>query len=90
MKGWEPGARRFGAIVRSLRLARNWSQEQLAEYADLHPTYVSNIECGRRNVSHWTIERLAIGFGCPIAELFPVADPPSRPASEDDLSSIPA
>lgn len=71
MKDWEPGARRLGAVVRTFRRARNWSQEDLAEHADLHPTYVSNIECGRRNVSYWTIERLALGLGCPMAELFP-------------------
>ncbi len=81
MRGWEPGARRLGAVVRTFRLARNWSQERLAEQADLHPTYVSNIERGRRNVSFWTIERLAVGFDCPIAELFPASEPPSTTAS---------
>jgi transcriptional regulator with XRE-family HTH domain len=37
--------------VQKLRKGRKLSQENLAELADLHRNYVSQIECGRRNVS---------------------------------------
>ncbi len=70
MKAWEPGAQRLGARIRQLRLARNWSQELLAEHADLHRTYINDLERGRRNPSLWTIERLAHGLGCHVADLF--------------------
>ena len=33
-----------GHRIQSLRLERGWTQEQLAEYADLHVSYVSTLE----------------------------------------------
>jgi len=49
--------------VRSLRLARGMSQESLAEAAQLHVTYNSSLERGRRNVSLVNIDRLARALG---------------------------
>jgi transcriptional regulator with XRE-family HTH domain len=60
----------FAARIRELRGTRGWSQERLAEEADLHRTYVGGIERGLRNVSLWNIAKLAHAFGVPIAELF--------------------
>ncbi len=37
----------IGGIVRSKRKKQKISQERLAELADLHPTYISEIERGR-------------------------------------------
>jgi transcriptional regulator with XRE-family HTH domain len=48
--------------VRQLRLERDLSQEDLAELADLHRNYVSQIESGRRNVSLRNILKLAHGL----------------------------
>jgi transcriptional regulator with XRE-family HTH domain len=42
--------KRVGKRIRELRLARCWSQEELAERAQLHPTYIGGIERGERNV----------------------------------------
>ena len=52
----------FGLRVRHLRLERNLSQEDLAELADLHRNYVSQIEGGRRNISLLNILKLARGL----------------------------
>ncbi len=41
----------FGANVRSLREAHDWTQERLAEKADLDQTYISGIERGERNLT---------------------------------------
>lgn len=49
----------FGLRVRKLREALDWSQDQLAEQADLHRTYISGLERGERNVSLLNILRLA-------------------------------
>ena len=49
----------FGLRVRKLREALDWSQDQLAEHADLHRTYISGLERGERNVSVLNILRLA-------------------------------
>jgi transcriptional regulator with XRE-family HTH domain len=51
--------RAFGSRVRGLREALDWSQDQLAEQADLHRTYISGLERGERNVSLLNILRLA-------------------------------
>lgn len=52
----------FGYVVKSLRHKLNISQMQLAERADLHFTYISDIELGGRNIALLNIFRLAIGL----------------------------
>jgi transcriptional regulator with XRE-family HTH domain len=49
----------FGRAVRKRRIALGLSQEELAERADLHRTYISDIERGSRNVSLENIKRIA-------------------------------
>ena len=50
---------RLGQNVRRLREANGWSQEDFADRAGIHRTYVSDIERGRRNPSITVVERLA-------------------------------
>ena len=40
-----------------------WSQEELAEKADLHPSFIGQIERGLRSASFKTLERLGVIFG---------------------------
>ena len=61
--------RDFGANVKKLRLARGWSQEELAQQADLHRTYIGSIERSERNVSLLNVARIAKAFGIPITAL---------------------
>jgi two-component system response regulator len=49
----------FGASVKYWRHQLGISQEALAERADMHRTYICDVERGSRNVSLETIERLA-------------------------------
>ncbi|WP_035812702.1 helix-turn-helix domain-containing protein [Jiangella gansuensis] len=49
----------FGRRVRELRKELGLSQEELADRADLHRTYVGSIERGERNVALINIHRLA-------------------------------
>ena len=65
-----PGRAAFAARVRALRLAKGLSQEQLAERAGLHRTYVSSLERGQRNVGLDNILDLAAALDVPAAELF--------------------
>lgn len=59
----------FGKNVRAHRERRGISQEQLAELAELHRTYVGAVERGERNVSLKNIVRLARALGSSAAEL---------------------
>ena len=53
---------RLGLNVQRLRLARGWSQEELAERAGLHRTYISGVERGVRNPTITVLEKLAVAF----------------------------
>lgn len=55
---WQ-GRAAFGRRVRAIREAAGLSQEQLAELAGLHRTYVSSLERGQRNVGLDNIYALA-------------------------------
>jgi len=54
---------RFGKRIRQLRLAKGWSQEELAERAGLHSTYVGGIERGERNLGLDNLLKLARALG---------------------------
>jgi transcriptional regulator with XRE-family HTH domain len=69
---------RFGQSVRNLRLRLGISQEELAERADLHRTYISGIERGARNVTLRSIERLAKALGVPTSDLLSCTDQTDR------------
>lgn len=60
----------LGARIRTLRLARGWSQEELGERAHLDRTYVSGVERGVRNPTVTVLEALANGLNVHIAALF--------------------
>ena len=60
---------RFGDKVRSLRKERKLSQEQLAEKAGLHRTYIGMIERGEKNITLTNIEKIAKALNVPVAEL---------------------
>lgn len=54
---------RLGRNVRQLREAKGWSQEDYADRAGIHRTYVSDIERGRRNPTVTVVEKLAQPLG---------------------------
>jgi transcriptional regulator with XRE-family HTH domain len=51
--------RRFGRTVRSFRTTAGLSQEDLADRAEIHRTYIGGIERGERNPTLMMICRLA-------------------------------
>ena len=56
-------AHRFGQIVRVARQQQHWSQERLAEAADLNRSYLGEIERGLASPSLATIDKLAKALG---------------------------
>ncbi|MEW5957754.1 MAG: helix-turn-helix transcriptional regulator [Chloroflexota bacterium] len=61
---------KFGLAIRKRRLELNISQEELADRASMHRTYVGDIERGKRNVSLVNIEKLANALNISISNLF--------------------
>ena len=59
----------FGRNLRSRREALGFSQEALAQTANLHRTYIGSVERGERNVSIDNMERLAAAVEATITEL---------------------
>ena len=61
---------RFGSAVKARREALGLTQEDLAERARIHRTYLSDVERGTRNLALVNIERLAAALATSMAELF--------------------
>jgi len=62
--------KKLGQNVRNIRLGRGWTQEKLAEAADIHPVYISYIEQGTRNPSITKILQIAWALECEATEIF--------------------
>lgn len=58
-----PDRSRFGKKVRQLRLAKGWTQEELAARTGLHPTYVGGVERGERNLGLDNLLKIARALG---------------------------
>ena len=65
-----PDRNRFGMRIRQLRLARGWTQDELAEQTGLHATYVGSVERGERNLGFDNLLKIARAFGEHPAALF--------------------
>ena len=63
-------AKAFGALVRELRTARNFTQEAFADHIDIHRTYQSLIERGLRMPTIFTAYKIADGLNISITEFF--------------------
>ncbi|WHZ23801.1 MAG: hypothetical protein OJF47_002913 [Nitrospira sp.] len=69
---------RLGRRIRELRLKAGLTQEQLAERADLHPTYLGGVERGERNLSLNNLGKLAGAFHVPLQSLLDFQDEQNR------------
>ena len=65
----EPILLMFGKNVQKIRKIRHLSQEQLAELAGVHRTYIGMIERAEKNITLCNIERIANGLNVPIIDL---------------------
>jgi len=63
--------KKFGNHLKALRLQRNLTQEELAERAGMHFTYVGQIERGLRNPSLINLEKIAKALKIKAGELLP-------------------
>jgi predicted ATPase/DNA-binding XRE family transcriptional regulator len=75
--------REFGSWLRSRRLARRWTQEELAQQLNYSLTYVRKIEWGERRPSEALRVRLAQVLGLPVSGLPPSVPNPPLPSFPD-------
>ena len=61
--------RRVGENVRSKRVDRGWSQQQLADAAGLDRTYLSGVEHGKQNLTLGAVKKLGDALNSPISDL---------------------
>ena len=59
----------FGENVRRIRIDKKISQEDLADLADLHRTYIGMIERAERNITLINIEKIAKALGVDLINL---------------------
>jgi transcriptional regulator with XRE-family HTH domain len=64
----------LGVAIRERREARGLSQEDLAELADLHRTYISMVERSIRNVSVDALSGIADALDLPPSQLLRQAE----------------
>lgn len=60
---------RFGSRVREKRKQLGLSQEELADKAGLHRTYIGMIERAEKNITLRNIAKISAALGTPIGEL---------------------
>jgi transcriptional regulator with XRE-family HTH domain len=62
--------RKFGLVLKRIRKEKRFSQESLANTADIDRTYLSDIENGERNISLKIIEKLCNTLQISLSEFF--------------------
>jgi len=64
----------FGVIVRRYRHKMGLSQEEFADKADIHRTYVSSIELGKVDVGISIAHKVAAALNLPLSKLVKEAE----------------
>lgn len=78
----------LGEKIREVRKGKKLSQEQLAELANLHPTYISDIENGKVNASLFSYYQIAKALTIPLSELVVLPQPKAERQIEFRLTEL--
>ena len=60
----------FAKRVRELRAERSWSQDDLADVAGLHRTYIGTVERAEQSITLDSVEKIAKAFKVSVKNLF--------------------
>lgn len=60
----------LGKRIKTLRNELGFSQEELADRAGIDRTYITSVECGKRNISIVNIDKIATALGVTLSKLF--------------------
>lgn len=61
---------KVGKRIKELRHKLNISQEELADKAGIHRTYIASLEVGKRNISIVLLEKIADALEVSLSEFF--------------------
>lgn len=78
----------IGRRVREERTRRDWTQERLAEKAEVYFSFIGQLERGVKKPSLATIKRIADALGIRAGELFDEGQPPARYLPEEKLKHL--
>jgi transcriptional regulator with XRE-family HTH domain len=59
----------FGLAIRKFRKQKGMSQEELADFAGIHRTYIGDVERGTRNIALVNMTKIATALGVPLSQL---------------------
>ena len=59
-------SKKLGQQIKTLRLQKGLSQAKLAKLLEVHPTYISSVERGMRNLTVKSVEKIAKALNIPI------------------------
>ncbi|KYN75801.1 XRE family transcriptional regulator [Clostridium sporogenes] len=65
----------IGSNIRFLRKQKNFSQEELAFKANLHPTYIGQVERGEKNLTISNLNSITKALNITLEEFFSVIEP---------------
>lgn len=61
---------KLGNKLKCIRKEKGFTQEQLAEQVNIHPTYVGKIESGKNNISVILLYKISRALGVKLSEIF--------------------
>ena len=79
-------AKIIGERLRAYRIQKGWSQEILAEKAELHHTYIGQLERGEKNATIESIYKVTTALDIPLSALFENISPSSEARDYASLS----
>ena len=59
----------LGERIRQKRKSLNWTQEYLAEQAEIDRSYIGGVERGERNITFTVLCQICVALGCDVSEL---------------------
>lgn len=63
-----------GITIAKLRNKNNFSQEVLSELSEIHRTYLSEVEGGKRNLTLTVLKRIVDALGFSMSEFFRIVE----------------
>lgn len=76
----------LGVRLREYRVKAGLTQEALAEKAEMHPTYIGQVERGEKNLSIASLARITGALEVPLSELF--ADIEELACSTESVTAV--